>query len=121
MVLSDLAAAALEGVGAAAGLLMPAPLVAKPEDPAIQWRQANPMARVVPAPYASDADTSFAGKSVAELKHFLSSRKVSQSELEQCVEKSDLVALCQKQGVVDKDSRLTRFRGMGNLLGLCVL
>ena len=124
MVLSDVANSILAGVGAAEGLMMPAPLVAHPEDGDLTWWQVNPMSRVAPAPLD---DTSvgeaadFSGKSVGELKQFLAQRKVPSSELDSCVEKSDLVDLCRKTAGADVTIRLQRFRAIGNLFGLCVL
>ena len=90
MVLSDVANAILAGVGAAEGLMMPAPLVAQPEDGDLTWWEINPMARITPAPLEDAGEAEFLGKSIAELKQFLSSRKVPPSELEACVEKSDV-------------------------------
>jgi hypothetical protein len=124
MVLSDLANSLLAGVGAAEGLMMPAPLVSHPEDGDLAWWQVNPMARVAPAPLddtisAEAAD--FGSKSIGELKQFLKQRKVPQSELDSCVEKNDLIDLCRKSASADVSIRLQRFRAIGNLLGLCVL
>eukprot|EP01043_Picozoa_sp_COSAG02_P015903 COSAG02_NODE_688_length_18473_cov_77.428105_4_plen_2693_part_00 len=124
MVLSDLANSLLAGVGAAEGLMMPAPLVSHPEDGDLAWWQVNPMARVAPAPLddtiSADA-ADFGSKSIGELKQFLKQRKLPQSELESCVEKSDLIDLCRKTASADVSIRLQRFRAIGNLLGLCVL
>ena len=122
MVLSDLANSLLAGAGAAEGLMMPAPLVAHPADGDLAWWQVNPMARVAPAPLDDTKSAEDLGsKSIGELKQFLKQRKVPRSELESCVEKSDLIDLCRKSASADVSVRLQRFRAIGNLCGLCVL
>ena len=102
--------------------MMPAPLVAHPADGDLAWWQVNPMARVAPAPLDDTKSAEDLGsKSIGELKQFLKQRKVPQSELESCVEKSDLIDLCRKSASADVSVRLQRFRAIGNLCGLCVL
>lgn len=114
MVISDIAAAVLQGAGAAQGLMGPSPLVTVGADKL--WWQVNPMARIIPTTMSDDDD--LATMSIAELKSKLESRTV---DFTGCVEKQELVELCTKSNGIEMAKRRACFRALGNVAGLCLL
>jgi hypothetical protein len=119
MVISDLAAALLQGAGAAKGLMRPSPLVATDDAAATTaWWKANPMARVVPAGLEDEDAEALAEQPVASLKARLAERAVDCTGV---LEKGELVALCVQSAAAEAVKRCASFRALGNVAGLCLL